>query len=147
MSQLPKLVAQTHIFICMPCPSAETGWCGNTCSQVCCVSLPPHGGLACLLGCLPCSHSTACPSGHACVPAPSQGGMGRTIYILSLPQSQQIAAYLITSHVLVLPDHLAACASLFYRKGMSVPTCQPGHTCSYACHGPGLLMDGLGTSV
>lgn len=75
-----------YIFIYMPCPSAETWWCGNICSQMCHVSPPPHGGLACLLGCLPCSCSATCPSGHARLPAVSHDGMGRTIYILSLSQ-------------------------------------------------------------
>lgn len=83
---MPTLVAWTPIFIYMPCPSAETWWCGNTCH----VSLPAHGGLACLFGCMPCPCSASCPSGHAFLPALPHDSMGRIIYILSGTQGQQI---------------------------------------------------------
>lgn len=91
-----------------------------------------------------------------CLPALSHNGMDRTIYILSMPQGRQIAAYLIICHVLVLPLGslgmpvlCMACLSIttHSRKGMSVSTWQSGHTCSYFCHVPGLLIGALGMPV
>lgn len=73
-----------------------------------------------------------------------------------MPQDQKMAAYLIIRHVLVLPPDSPGLSVLYMaclsttthsRIGVSVSTWQPGHTCSYPCSGPGLLIDGLGMSV
>lgn len=84
------------------------------------------------------------------LPALPHDSMGMIIYILSGTQGQQIAAYLIIHHVLVLALGMCVlCMSEHHHTAgwACVSTWQPGHTCSCACHGLGLLIDGLRMSV